>query len=96
MNSPFRAVIPGAVRSFIGDHHGAEVIDGKLYLFGGLSNTPVQTAVQIFDPATGTWSLGAEVPFKAGSPNTAFIDGLVYVCGGIAEAEKETVNFCAR
>ncbi len=90
-----RFVVPGAVRPFIGDHHGAEVIANKLYLFGGLSSDGVQTAVQIFDPTTNEWTTGAAVPYNAGSPSTALIGGLVYVCGGIDDSIGETVDTCA-
>ena len=39
--------------------------------------------VQIYDPTTDTWSLGADMPWSGGSCSSAVIDGLVYVCGGI-------------
>lgn len=86
----------GDSRPFVGDHHGAEMIDGKLYLFGGLEAPGTQTAVQIFDPVTGLWSLGPEIPFNTGSPNTALIGDYVYVCGGIDEGQEDTVNTCAK
>lgn len=37
-------------RELRGHHHGAEVIDGKFYIFGGLDFDGVQTALQIYDP----------------------------------------------
>ena len=52
--------------------------------------------MQIYDPVTDTWSLGAEIPFNAGSPSTALINNMVYVCGGIDEDIKDTVDTCAR
>jgi N-acetylneuraminic acid mutarotase/glucose/arabinose dehydrogenase len=70
------------VRDFPGDHHGAEVVDGKLYLFGGIG-AGSQGRVQIYDPVADSWSAGADMPLLAGSANTALIDGLVYACGGI-------------
>jgi N-acetylneuraminic acid mutarotase len=39
--------------------------------------------VQIYDPATNRWSLGADMPFAAGSSSSAVISGRVYVAGGI-------------
>ena len=74
------------VRPFSGDHHSAEVIDAKLYLFGGLSGGS-EGKVQIFDPATAQWTLGQDIPFATASPSTALIDGLVYLAGGIVDGD---------
>jgi N-acetylneuraminic acid mutarotase len=78
-----------ATRNFPGDHHAAEVIDGKLYLFGGV-DAGSQGRVQIYDPVSNSWSLGADMPWLGGSVNTALIDGLVYVCGGIESGATVT------
>jgi N-acetylneuraminic acid mutarotase len=69
-------------RPFTGDHHAAEVVDGKLYLFGGLGGGS-EGKVQIFNPYTQQWTLGANMPFASGSASTALIRGKVYVAGGI-------------
>ena len=73
-----------APRPIPGDHHGAEVINGKLYLFGGLSGGGASAGkVQIYDPVTNSWSLGTSAPYAAGSVATALIGGKVYMAGGI-------------
>ena len=69
-------------RPFPGDHHAAEVVDGKLYLFGGIGGGS-EGKVQIFDPNTQTWTMGANIPFATGSASTALINGKVYLAGGI-------------
>jgi N-acetylneuraminic acid mutarotase len=69
-------------RPFPGNHHAAEVINGKLYLFGGFGFGS-EGKVQIFDPSTDTWTLGASIPFATGSASTALINGKVYLAGGI-------------
>src|SRR5207302_289069 len=59
-----------ASRPYLGDHHAAEVINGKLYLFGGLNVFGPKVAagkVQIYDPVTNSWSLGAPMPWAVGS-----------------------------
>ena len=71
-----------AARPHPGNHHAAEVINGKLYLFGGFDNGS-EGVVQIYDPAANAWTLGAPMPFAAGSSATALIGGDVYVAGGI-------------
>jgi N-acetylneuraminic acid mutarotase len=70
------------VRPYPGDHHSAEVINGKLYLFGGLGGGS-EGKVQIYDPNTNSWSVGAAAPYAAGSVSTAVIGGKVYMAGGI-------------
>ena len=85
-----------APRQYLGDHHGAEVINGKLYLFGGLNVYGSDVAagkVQIYNPVTNSWSLGASMPWAAGSVSTAYINGKVYAAGGIVGTV--TVNTAA-
>jgi N-acetylneuraminic acid mutarotase len=75
-----------ATRPYLGDHHAAEVINGKLYLFGGINvfgSTVAAGRVQIYDAVTNSWSLGAPMPWAGGSVSTAYINGKVYAAGGI-------------
>ena len=69
-------------RPAAGDHHAAEVLDGKLWLFGGLTHD-AGGAVQIYDPAIRVWRLGPRMPFAAGSSASALIHGRFFVAGGI-------------
>ncbi|MCB0358528.1 MAG: IPT/TIG domain-containing protein, partial [Bdellovibrionales bacterium] len=71
-----------APRPYPGDHHAAEVIDGKWYLFGGIANSS-DNKVQIYDPVSDSWSLGANIPYNVGSAATSYINGLVYLSGGV-------------
>jgi N-acetylneuraminic acid mutarotase len=71
-----------AIRPYVGNHHAAEVFNGKLYLLGGLSSGS-EGKVQIYDPITNTWTLGAAMPFAAGSSASAVINGEIYLAGGI-------------
>jgi len=79
-------------RPFVGNHHAAEVVHGKLYLFGGLGQGAGK--VQIYDPMADTWTLGADMPFSAGSSASALINGDVYLAGGIVAGA--TTNKVAR
>jgi len=73
-----------APRPYLGDHHAAEVINNKFYLFGGLDGNGASAGkVQIYDPATNTWTVGAPAPYAGGSIATALIGGKVYIAGGI-------------
>ena len=77
----WRSTAALAVRPFTGHHHTAEVINGTLFLFGGLGAGAGK--VQIFNPASNSWSLGADMPWAGGSSSSALIGGKVYVAGGI-------------
>ena len=77
-------------RTYTGNHHAAEVINGRFYLFGGLE--PDMNYVQIYDPETDSWSLGAPVPWSGGSASSALIDGKVYLAGGISGSSTVTSN----
>lgn len=71
---------PVARRPFPGHHHAAEVLDGRLYLFGGFD---AEGRTQIYDPAVDRWRLGAPMPFAAASSASAVIGGRIYVAGGL-------------
>lgn len=68
-------------RPYQGNHETMEVYDGKLYIIGGLDAG--QGQVQIYDPTTNGWSLGAPMPYPAGACASALIDGKIYIAGGI-------------
>lgn len=78
-----------AVRPTAGNHQVTEVINGKLYLFGGLS-AGSGGKVQVYDPVTDSWSFGADMPFATGSASSALINGEIYVCGGIVNGATVT------
>ncbi|HEX2035178.1 MAG TPA: kelch repeat-containing protein [Chloroflexota bacterium] len=85
---------PGALaqRPFPGNHHAAEVYRQQLYLFGGLGGG--EGKVQIYDPATNRWRLGADMPIAAGSSSSALIGDEIYVVGGIVDVA--TTNVAAK
>ena len=81
-----------AVRPYAGHHHAAEVVGGRLYLFGGFVDS--RGKVQIYDPVANVWTIGPDMPFAAASSSTALINGSVYVAGGIVGST--TTNRTAR
>jgi len=78
-------------RPFTGNHHAAEVFGGRLYLIGGFDANS-SGKVQIYDPATNGWSLGAPAPYAAGSCASALINGKIYIAGGIVGVNSGTYN----
>lgn len=67
------------------------VIDGRIYVVGGrqyleqedgsAANVNLAT-LEVFDPATGLWSVRAPMPQAAGGHGAAAFDGKLYVIGG--------------
>jgi N-acetylneuraminic acid mutarotase len=82
-----------AARPFRGSHHAAEVVAGKVYLIGGIGGGS-GGRVQIYDPSTDSWSLGADMPWSGGSVSTAVIGGKILAAGGLT-AGGSTVSNCA-
>lgn len=81
-----------APRPLQGDHHAAAVVNGKLYLIGGLGGGSAGQ-VQIYDPSSNSWSLGSPAPYAGGSVSIGLIAGKIYIAGGIVG--NTTVNAAA-
>ncbi|WP_419710541.1 Kelch repeat-containing protein [Pseudomonas sp. NFX224] len=70
---------------------GGAVIDGKIYVVGGrtvvrqadgnLSQVNVAT-LEVYDPATNTWTIRTPMPQAQGAPAAATYAGKLYVFGG--------------
>ncbi|WP_119165586.1 Kelch repeat-containing protein [Algihabitans albus] len=67
------------------------VIDGRIYVVGGRQfleqpdGSPASVnlaSLEVFDPATGLWSVKAPMPQAAGGLGAAAVDGKLYVVGG--------------
>lgn len=82
--------------------HVAAVVDGLLYVIGGRVGGTATAAtfaehrdtsrVDIYDPATGTWSRGVDAPTARNSAASAVIDGKIYVVGGRQFLEQPDGN----
>jgi N-acetylneuraminic acid mutarotase len=59
-------------------------LDGKIYVLGGYPSSPAETrpTLQIYDPATNTWKLGAPAPAPVHHPMIAGVNGKLYSLGG--------------
>ncbi|MRR09171.1 T9SS type A sorting domain-containing protein [bacterium] len=56
--------------------------NGKIYKFGGQTNTGASDTVEIYNPATGVWSYGANMPIAAQNICCAVWRDRIYVIGG--------------
>lgn len=67
--------------------------DGRLYFFGGQTNSGILDITRIYDPATATWTTGAPLPEpRTGATAQRGADGRIYVIGGRKGAASPTVT----
>lgn len=74
--------------SLMGLH--ANTLSGKIYIIGGqklpndapIGSIGVSSKLHVFDPASGDWALGADIPTPRGFLGTAVVDGQLYAIGG--------------
>jgi N-acetylneuraminic acid mutarotase len=68
--------------------HATSVFDDKIYVIGGYeprtAGYPGMTTVDVFDPATNTWTTAPDMPTGRLGPRTSVVDGKIYVLGGAA------------
>jgi hypothetical protein len=71
------------------NHLVVAALDGKVYVVGGRTGpgagAPRVDVVEIFDPATRTWSKGASLPAPRGGITGAVVAGCLFVFGGEGE-----------
>ncbi|GAA4013412.1 hypothetical protein GCM10022408_28080 [Hymenobacter fastidiosus] len=78
-----------ASMSIARSQHSAVGVGGKFYVWGGyvgdLSSTPTEySSLEIYTPATNSWSTGANYPFGSrGHASTVGADGLIYSFSGV-------------
>ena len=61
-----------------------DVVNGKLYVFGGYKSASIQqtTQVAVYDPATNQWSTRKEMPESLTHSGTASDGNFIYLAGG--------------
>ncbi len=58
-------------------------LDGRIYVLGGIDGTPSFLAsVEIYDPATDSWSSGPALPVPLHHTTASVVDGKLYAIGG--------------
>lgn len=68
----------------------AASVNGKIYAIGG-DEVDAQTAVEVYDAATNTWTTVAPLPNGRGDLAVAGANGKIYAIGGTPE---ETLSRC--
>jgi N-acetylneuraminic acid mutarotase len=68
----------------------AVYLNGKIYKMGGKNATDYQTALEIYDIVTDTWSFGTPLPEPTGFASSWTQDGLILVAGGVVASGVAT------
>jgi len=83
------APLPGGPRQ----ETAVVALDGRVVVLGGFDETgDVVADVEIYDPATDTWSAGAPLPEPLHHINAAVVDGKVYVLGALSGLDFTVVG----
>ncbi len=61
--------------------HTSSVLNGKIYAIGGWNNTALGT-LEIFDPATNSWSTGPSMPSPRWDLTSSVLNGRIFAIGG--------------
>ena len=72
--------------------HSANVVNGRIYVLGGSQDynpgaRHVQT-VEVYDPATDTWTQKGDMPRSIGAGFSSVVDGKIYVIGGYGGTQR--------
>jgi N-acetylneuraminic acid mutarotase len=72
--------------------HSANVVDGKIYIIGGSQDSSPGyghvMAVEVYDPATDTWSQKGDMPESRAAGSGSVVDGKIYLIGGYGGAQR--------
>ena len=74
--------------------HSASVVNGKIYVIGGFEmlsdgtietflDAPIVSTVEVYNPATDTWTKKADMPTARWGLSTSVVNGRIYAIGGV-------------
>src|SRR5262249_24587301 len=64
------------------NHTAGGVINGKFYVVGGRPGDTAAKALEVYDPATNSWSRLPDMPTGRSGISAAAVNGELYVFGG--------------
>jgi len=70
----------------------AVVMNDRIYFIGGVDDGTVTGRVDIFDPASESWTIGPALPAPRAGHATAVLDGNIHVVGGRSESLSTTLS----
>jgi RHS repeat-associated protein len=82
---------PGPVMHTARAYAGYGVINGKLYVAGGLDpNRNLLATTEVFDPAANAWTTVAPMPAPMDIPSSATANGKLYLVGGATSSSNQS------
>jgi N-acetylneuraminic acid mutarotase len=77
------------------DHTATASYNGKLYVVGGgyLNREVLSNKLHIYDPNSNKWTEGEDLPSPRGALTANFINGILYVVGGVDASEAISSNW---
>jgi N-acetylneuraminic acid mutarotase len=72
---------------------GAAAAQGRIFMIGGLSDGPEESAVHAYDVAGDSWERLADLPMPVPMPNVAAVGERLFVLGGMAVNEAFEYDF---
>ena len=80
-------------------YHECVAVQGKIYSIGDhhpftSPGIPADGVVYIYDPATGNWSSGTQMPatLGVGLAGMDALDGFIYVAGGVGQGDRSDLS----
>lgn len=67
-------------------------LDGHIYLIGGVDDGTATGRVDVFNPETGSWTIGPALPEPRAGHAAAVLDGEIHVLGGRSEGLTSTLD----
>jgi N-acetylneuraminic acid mutarotase len=61
---------------------GSTALGGKIYVVGGYNGSSYLNTLEVYDPATDTWSTKANMPTARGYLAVGVVNGKIYAVGG--------------
>lgn len=71
---------------------GTVVVDGEIYVIGGMVAGASSTRVDIFDPESASWRAGPALPDARSGIAAAFFQGRIHVFGGRGDDQRTTLS----
>jgi N-acetylneuraminic acid mutarotase len=71
------------------------VIDGKFYLAGGQTRVAINKALDVYNPATNTWTTKAPMPEPRSHMASTVINGRLFVASGIVDGAGKVATALA-
>lgn len=69
-----------------------EAAAGKLYHISGIGGGGLSASVDVYDPATGTWSAGPDIPTPVHDAQSAVVGTSIYVIGGRSTIDGPAIH----